>query len=211
LTSMNVLAVCIGHPETLPGKRYNTGINKYPVVGRLTLGVEGLEGDAVCNRRYHGGPDQAVYVEGAVSLARWSQDLRRPIESGEFGENLVIEGLDNEQIAVGDRLLIGDTVLEVTAPRMPCATFAAKMNDPQFVKRYRNAERPGFYCRVVKPGSINVGMSVVLEAYDGDRITVTEIMQAYGKVISGDRLTTYLSAPIHMRLRASLQTGRVKF
>jgi len=208
---MNLRALCIGHPETLPGKRYRTGINKHPVDGSLALGVEGLEGDAVCDRRYHGGVDQAVYVEGALSLAKWSRDLGRPIDAGEFGENLVIEGIDNEQIAVGDRLYIGDIVLEVTAPRMPCATFAAKMNDPQFVKRYRNAERPGFYCRVLEAGSIEAGMRVVLEAYDGHRITMPQMMRAYGKTISGDQLATYLSAPIHHKLRSSLQTGKVKF
>ena len=68
--AMQVLAVCIGHPETLPGKRYKTGINKHPVIGPLPVSDEGMAGDAICDRRYHGGPDQAVYVEGAISLKR---------------------------------------------------------------------------------------------------------------------------------------------
>jgi MOSC domain-containing protein YiiM len=71
LTSMRLRAVCIGDPEILRGKRYKTGINKHPVDRALSLGIEGLEGDSVCDRRYHGGPDQAIYVEGSISLERW--------------------------------------------------------------------------------------------------------------------------------------------
>ncbi|RYE51182.1 MAG: MOSC domain-containing protein [Hyphomicrobiales bacterium] len=208
---MRLLAVCIGHPETLPGKRYKTGINKHPVLENLRLGADGVEGDAVCDRRYHGGIDQAVYVEGSISLRKWSEELGRQIAYGEFGENLVIENLDNDTIAVGDRLMMGDIVLEATAPRMPCATFAAKMSDPQFVKRYRNAQRPGFYCRVVKGGTLSVGTCVGLEAYRGIRITMPQMMRDYGKRVSGDYLAAYLSTPIHHKLRASLVTGKVKF
>lgn len=167
-----MLAVCVGHPETLPGKRHKTGINKHPVGKPLALGFEGLEGDAVCDRRYHGGPDQAVYVEGGISLSRWTEDLGRPIEHGEFGENVIIDKLDNEVVAVGDRLLVGDVILEVTAPRMPCATFAAKMREPQFVNRYRKAQRPGFYCRVIKPGQLQAVMDTEVIVYKGSRITM---------------------------------------
>jgi MOSC domain-containing protein YiiM len=208
---MRLLSVSIGHPETLPGKRYKTGIHKHPVEGPLALGFEGLEGDAICDRRYHGGPDQAIYVEGGISLGRWSEDLDRPIQHGEFGENLVIDQLDNEIVAVGDRLLVSDVILEVTAPRMPCATFAAKMSDPQFVKRYRKAERPGFYCRVIRPGQLQAGMDADLIAYKGSRITMPEMMRNFGKTISGESLAAYLSAPVHHKLRASLATGKIKF
>lgn len=211
MTSRRLLAVCIGHPETLPGKRYRTGINKHPVSGSLMLDAERLEGDAVCDRRYHGGIDQTVYVEGRISLEKWTQELGRPIAFGEFGENLVIEGLDNELIAVGDRLTIGDVVLEATAPRMPCATFAAKMGDPQFVKRYGKAERPGFYCRVITGGKLSAGLDVAFDAFDGIRMTMPQMMRDYGKMVSGHKLTDYLSAPIHHKLRTSLETGKVKF
>jgi MOSC domain-containing protein YiiM len=209
---MRLLAVCIGHPETLPGRRNKTGINKDPIMDRLPVGAEGLLGDAICDKRYHGGPDQAVYVEGGVSLKRWSSDLGRVIEYGTFGENLVIDGLDNEIVAVGDQFVIGDdVVLEATAPRMPCATLAAKMNDPDFVGCYRRAERPGFYCRVIREGHLAAGMIVERRRYKGAHLAMPQIMRDFGKTISGDTLATYLSLPIHLRLRASLETGKVKF
>ena len=48
---------------------------------------------------------------------------------------------------IGDRLHIGEVILEVTAPRIPCDTFATRVGDPTFIERFRKAGRPGFYCR----------------------------------------------------------------
>ena len=109
---MKILAVCSGNAEKLPGKSYKTGINKHPVNGAVLIDAEGVVGDAVCNRKYHGGVDQAVYVEGSVTLDWWSKELGSVVEPGTFGENIVIDGLDNAEVAVGDRFTAGDLVLE---------------------------------------------------------------------------------------------------
>lgn len=66
---LRVLAVCIGRPEGRPGKKAKTGINKNPTSETVLVGKEGLADEAVCNRKYHGGPEQAVYVEGKNILA----------------------------------------------------------------------------------------------------------------------------------------------
>lgn len=147
---MKILALCIGNPERLPGKSYKTGIFKHAVNGAVMIDAEGLVGDAICNRKHHGGVDQAVYIEGSLTLDWWAQELGGPYEAGTFGENMVISDLDNRDVAVGDRFLAGDLILEVTSCRMPCATFAARMADPKFVKRYTAAARPGIYCRVIR-------------------------------------------------------------
>lgn len=208
---MHVLAVCTGKPETLQGKRYKTGINKQPIA-TVNVTLNGVENDAVCDRRYQGGPDQAVYVEGGRSLEQWDEEFGLPVEFGQFGENLVIGRLDNVEVAIGDRLEIGEVVLEVTAPRMPCATFAANMGDPQFVKKYLKAGRPGFYCRVIRPGTLTKAMGAAWLPFAGARILMPQVMRDYGKIISGETLATYLAAPIHTKLRASLShSGKVKF
>ena len=89
---MKILAVCVGHAEKLPGKSYKTGINKHPLAGSVMVDAEGLVGDAICNRKHHGGVDQAVYVEGSLTLDWWSAELARKIAPGAFGENIVIDG-----------------------------------------------------------------------------------------------------------------------
>ncbi|WP_183690482.1 MOSC domain-containing protein [Rhizobium lusitanum] len=206
---MKILAVCIGAAEILPGKKYRTGINKHVVGGAVMIDAEGLIGDAICNRKHHGGCDQAVYVEGSLTLDWWSHELGRRLEPGSFGENIVIEGLDNCDVSVGDRFIAGDLVLEVTSARIPCATFAAKMGDPKFVKRYFQARRPGIYCRVIEVETVAAGAAVTHIPYAGARVTMPEMIATHGQRLSPQDRARYLSAPIHHKLRAMLESEAV--
>lgn len=202
---MKILAVCVGAPETLPGKKTKTGINKHAATGTVMIDAQGLLGDAICNRKHHGGHDQAVYVEGSLTLDWWARELGRPLEPGTFGENLIIEGLDNCDVAVGDRFIADDLVLEVTSARIPCSTFATKMGDPQLVRRYTRAGRPGIYCRVLNAGAVNAGMPVAYMPYAGSRVTMPEMMATFGRRLSPEDRARYLHAPIHHKLRAMIE------
>ena len=204
---MKILAVCIGRPEKLPGKSYKTGIFKTPVRAAMMVDSAGVVGDAICNAKYHGGVDQAVYIEGSLTLDWWANELGRPIEPGTFGENLVIEGLDNRAVSAGDRFQIGEVLLEVTSARIPCATFAARMADPTFVKRYTRAGRPGIYCRVLAGGMVSADEAVAYQPFSGDKVTMPEMMQNFGKRLSDADSTRYLAAPVHFKLRAALING----
>jgi MOSC domain-containing protein YiiM len=205
---MKILALCRGNAERLPGKSYKTGIFKHAVNGAVMIDAEGLVGDAICNRKHHGGVDQAVYIEGSLTLDWWAQQLGRPYGPGTFGENMVISGLDNRDVSVGDRFISGDLVLEVTACRIPCATFAARMADPKFVKRYTDAARPGIYCRVIGGGIAEAGMPVEHQSFAGDKVTMPELMETFGRRLSEADRARYLAAPIHYKLRAMLETQR---
>lgn len=201
---MKILAVCMGSAEILPGKSYKTGIFKMPISGPVQVDAEGLLGDRICNRKHHGGPDQAVYIEGGVTLDWWAEQLGQPLAPGTFGENLVMSDLDNRDVAVGDRFVIGPVVLEATAPRTPCATFASRMNDPMFVKRYTAAGRPGIYCRVLAPGFVEAGQATRHELYAGDRVMIPELMSAYGRRLEKPDIARYLAAPLAIRSRTFL-------
>ncbi|EJB04766.1 hypothetical protein Rleg9DRAFT_3625 [Rhizobium leguminosarum bv. trifolii WSM597] len=203
---MKILALCIGNPERLAGKSYKTGIFKHAVNGAVMIDAEGLVGDAICNRKHHGGVDQAVYVEGSLTLDWWAKELGRPYEPGTFGENMVISDLDNRDVSVGDRFISGDLVLEVSACRIPCATFAARMADPKFVKHYTASARPGIYCRVVGGGVVAAGTSVEHRPFIGEKVTMPELMKTFGRRLSKVDRARYLAAPIHYKLRAMLET-----
>ncbi|MFC5755135.1 MOSC domain-containing protein [Rhizobium sp. GCM10022189] len=202
---MKILAVCRGSAERLPGKSYRTGIFKHAVAGGVMIDAEGLVGNAICNRKHHGGVDQAVYLEGSASLDWWASQFGHPVEPGTFGENLVIEGLDNRDVAVGDRFMTGGVILEATSCRIPCATFAARMNDPKFVKRYTRAARPGIYCRVISNGIVEAGMPVDHRPFSGARVTMPEMMETFGRRLSAADRSRYLAAPIHYKLRDLLE------
>ncbi|MDB5526258.1 MAG: hypothetical protein JWM58_4021 [Rhizobium sp.] len=203
---MKLLAVCIGSARPTPGRvSSKTGIFKLPVDHPVMIGREGLAGDRIVNRKHHGGPDQAVYIEGSIDLDWWTEDLGMPVAPGTFGENLVIEGLDNRQVAVGDRFEIGDILLEITSARIPCSTFALRMDDPKFVKRYTKAGRPGAYARVLREGTLRSGDEVRLLPYAGERVTMPELMRTYGHKLEGEERARYLAAPIHCKLRNFLE------
>ncbi|MBZ7927265.1 MOSC domain-containing protein (plasmid) [Ensifer adhaerens] len=208
---LRVLAVCLGQAETRPGKKTKTGINKHPTNKSVFVGFEGLDGDAVCNRKFHGGPEQAVYIEGDVSRLWWQKTLKIPIDHGQFGENLCIEGLDNQIVTVGDRFTAGDLVMEVTAPRMPCRVLFDKMGDAGFPRLYRNAARPGFYCRIIQPGLITAGTLARYVPYGGERISMPEMMSHHGQRVSPELIARYQRVPVHAKLRASLSKSVIRF
>lgn len=202
---MKLLAVCLGRAQPTPGRKSaRTGIFKQPVDHAVMVGLEGLAGDRIVNRVHHGGPDQAVYIEGAEDLDWWSRELGYPVPPGTFGENLTVEGLENREVAVGDRLEIGDVLLEVTSARIPCATFALRMNDPKFVKRYTAAARPGAYARVLREGVLRAGDLVVHQPFAGERITMPDLLRTYRKPLGDAERARQLATPISERLRRML-------
>lgn len=206
---MKILAVCLGRPEILPGKKYKTGINKLAIQGPVMVDAEGLVGDAILNRKHHGGVDQAVYIEGSIDLNWWQAELGRELPYGTLGENLVIEGLESAMLAAGDRLAIGEVLLEVTSARMPCATFAAKMGDPTIVKRYTRAARPGAYARVLQGGMVEAGQSVEFTPWVGDRVTMREMMATFGRKLSEADRARYLAAPVHYKVHDAIRAGEI--
>jgi MOSC domain-containing protein YiiM len=183
-----------------------TAIDKQPVAGPVAIGVEGLAGDGVGNRRHHGGPDQAVYAYGAADYAWWERALGRPLAPGTFGENLTIEGLESAPLQVGDRLVIGEVVLEVTSPRLPCATLAARMGDDHFIRRFRDARRPGLYLRVLVPGNLAAGDPVSLEHAPAASLPLLELQALhYDRDVTRERIERALNAPIDIRSRRTLE------
>ena len=61
---MQLLSVNLGRAEDVRGakKPYLSGIAKRPTDTTVSITTLGLTGDVVCDDRYHGGEDQAVYL-----------------------------------------------------------------------------------------------------------------------------------------------------
>jgi MOSC domain-containing protein YiiM len=203
---MHLLSVNIGQPLLLPEAKGATGIFKQPTTGPVRLTRLGLAGDAVCDTKNHGGPDQAVYIYGAPDYAWWAAELGRELAPGTFGENLTVADLESAALNIGDRLQVGEALLEVTAPRIPCVTLAARMGDPAFVKRFRAAERPGVYCRVLGEGAVRAGDAVALTPYAGETVSALEMFRDhFASKRSEAALRRYLAAPIDVRSRRDLE------
>ena len=144
----------------------DTAIDKRPVASvqvrdpgpkRGGLG-SGVVGDDVVSRKHHGGSRQAVYAVAREELDWWGASLGRELADGMFGENLTTEGIDVDGAVVGERWQVGSALLEVTGPRIPCATFAAWMAEPGWVRRFTERGRTGAYLAVVEPGVVAAGL-----------------------------------------------------
>ncbi len=199
---MYLLSVNVGKAQPINAKSGMSGIFKQPTTAPVQIGRLGLEGDAIVDTVSHGGVDQAIYVFGAPDYDWWSKQLGHEIAPGTFGDNLTITGLESAKFKIGDRLRVGEALLEVTSARIPCVTLAARMDDPQFVKRFRDAERFGLYCRVIQTGAVQAGDPVSVIPYPGDTISALEMFRLYYEPDYDEALLRRaLAAPLHHTTR----------
>jgi len=200
-----LVAVNTGTLETLiVGSSKRSGIRKHPLGGPVLCDTQGLLGDAIGNRTHHGGPDQAVYLYSAQDYAWWSRQLQRECQPGLFGENLTIDRWWPSP-RVGDRLQCGDVVLELTAPRIPCATLATRMQDPHFVQRFAQARLPGAYARVLRTGALEAGQCASITRGDATWPTVVSLFDLWFTPVRDRRvLLDTLRAPLASRQRDTI-------
>ncbi|GHH73134.1 sulfurase [Kitasatospora indigofera] len=185
---MQLLSVNVGVPMPNPWKGLRaTGIDKRPVAGPVAVaapgpkgtGAVGLAGDRAYDVKHHGGADQAVYAYAREDLDHWEGELGRPLADGLFGENLTTTGLDVNGALIGERWRIGaDVVLEVSCPRIPCATFQGRLERPGWIKEFTRAVRPGAYLRVIEPGEISAGDPVAVVRRPAHGVTVAVAFRA---------------------------------
>jgi MOSC domain-containing protein YiiM len=170
--SGRVDAVCVsGDPRfRLPTRR--SGIDKRPVTGRVAVHPLGLDGDVQVNKKHHGGEGQAVYAYAQEDADWWERELGGDLPAGRFGENLRTTGLDLAHAVLGERWQIGTALFEVTAWRIPCATFERFWEVPQLIKRFTARGATGAYLRVLETGEIGAGDPVEVVHLPDHGITV---------------------------------------
>ncbi|WP_093614074.1 MOSC domain-containing protein [Streptomyces indicus] len=166
---MKLLSLNVGKATPVPFTDHPSGmsgIDKQPVdrpvrvaaPGVKGKGPGGVAGDEVCDQRFHGGDDQAVYAFAREDMDAWEQRLGRSLRNGFFGENLTTSGLDVSGALIGERWRIGsDLLVEVTCGRIPCATFQGQLGEKGWVRRFTQEGAPGAYLRVIEPGEISAG------------------------------------------------------
>lgn len=205
---MKVISVNVGQATAVQvgNKSKVTGIRKHPIPGHVKVTQQGLEGDRILDKKHHGGPDQAVYVYTREDYDAWAELLGHELEPGTFGENLLISGLESDDVRVGDRLKAGDVLLEVSGVRIPCGTLGARMGDAGFVKRFVKMRRPGFYARVIKSGDVERGDSVSYTSATADAPQITEIFDlVYAKNRDKARLKELQKYPLAERLQVNIK------
>lgn len=206
---MKLISINLAKKEKLemPKRTVYTGIYKQPsLFAKVNITKMGVEGDVIADKKVHGGLDQAIYIYGLEDYEWWSKQLNRPLQPGTFGENLTISGFDQHHFAIGDRLIINQTILEISAPRTPCSILAARMGDADFVNKFIAARRPGAYARVITEGEIEVGAEITLIKSERDYPSIDEIfVEWHQKNKSREVLRKALASPLSQYHREKIQ------
>jgi ferredoxin-NADP reductase/MOSC domain-containing protein YiiM len=159
-----LLSVNVGMPRDVSwqGKTVHTGVWKHSVPGPQMVRRLNIDGDGQGDLNGHGGEQRAVLVYQIQSYEHWQQHFGRDDFSyGQFGENLTVDGLPDDEVCVGDRYRIGEAEFEVTQPRVTCYRVALRLGEPDLPALLVSHRRPGFYMRVLREGHIEAGDQII--------------------------------------------------
>lgn len=153
-----VEALFVGQPKVITDAMgtWTSSICRERVEGRAVLSKSGFAGDRV-TQRYHGGPDAAVCVHLADHYRYWNTEYGLNLGAGEVGENVTLDGIAEDQVCAGDIVRLGTALVQVSGPRIPCANLARRIGRPDWVKLTIQANRTGFYSRVLEAGMVEAG------------------------------------------------------
>ena len=179
-----VIALRVGLPQEYVTPRsagaadhvWSSGIRKEPVEGPRWLTSTGFEGDGQGDLVAHGGIEQAVLLIGMGTYRFWDATLGAGVlQPGTFGENLLLDDLDEANACVGDVYAVGDALLEVSNPRKPCWKLARHTSMPQLPRQVTASGRGGWYVRVLQEGNVAAGDELRLEMRPFPQWTIERI------------------------------------
>jgi ferredoxin-NADP reductase/MOSC domain-containing protein YiiM len=172
------MSVNVGLPRDIAwrGKTVYTAIWKDPVQGRRMVRRLNIDGDGQGDLQGHGGEHRAIFVYQIESYRYWQDRLgRSDFTYGQFGENFTVDGLSDDEVCIGDRYRIGETLFEVTQPRVTCYRVGIRMNEAQMAALLTSSGKPGFYFRVLQEGEVEASDEIVKVADGPEHMTVAEI------------------------------------
>jgi MOSC domain-containing protein YiiM len=165
LSARQAIVTAVLRGVVQPLGRTTSAIDKRPVEGPVQVHALGLAGDAQADLRVHGGLDKALHCYAWHHYATWRAELQGGTlwdAPGAFGENLSIDGLDEQSVCIGDRWGIGTAVTVVTQGRQPCFKLNMRFGVADMAARVQQTLRAGWYLRVEQPGEIAAGERLTL-------------------------------------------------
>lgn len=140
------------------------GTTKTPTP-ETTIDHDGLNGDA------HAGIwHRQVSLLSSESIERFSKEHRRAFHYGDFAENLTTSGLDLSEVRLLDRLIVGESEVEVSQIGKACHEGGCAIFN-QIGACVMPKE--GIFCRVRKPGRVRTGDPIIHETHTLSVIAVT--------------------------------------
>jgi MOSC domain-containing protein YiiM len=216
---IELLEVRTGTVKPLGNGEVLSAIDKLPRQGPVWLGPTGFEGDQQADTENHGGPDKAVLHYAAEHYDKWAvefPDLSETLQPGGFGENLVSRGIDETGVCIGDRVRIGDVLVQVSQPRGPCYKLGIRFDEPTMARRAEETGRTGWYYRVLEPGAITAGDLCEIVDRPHPEWPIRRVQHfLYDKPVDPDALATLsnltaLAPSLRATFARRLQVGRAE-
>ena len=157
ITRARLNGIFVGRTAPLGPGKVASAFVKNRIRNPIAVGVTGLAGDEQADPEVHGGPDMALYVYPASHYDLWRGEFPEHDGiwgPGALGENLSVDGWDEDDVCVGDTVRIGNTLLQVTRPRKPCFKLALRFRDLRLPRHLVETGRCGWYYRVLQTGTI---------------------------------------------------------
>lgn len=179
---MKLISINVSLPVEVEynNKTVTTAIFKKPIKGNVLVSHQGLAGDQQVDLKNHGGEHKAVYAFSKNHYDYWRKTLNKPeLCFGQFGENLTISDLDEASLCIGDRLQMGDCILEITQPRVPCFKLGIALDLAEMPKLFVQHGATGIYFRVIKTGRISNNDAVKRIYHHPTQLSVQTLFKAY--------------------------------
>lgn len=174
---MKVISTNIAQPRTVSwrGRQIQTGIYKVPIDQPIFLGNEDVLNDTVIDRKHHGGEHKACYLFGADYYSDWKKKYPQlDWNWGMFGENLTVEGLDENILQIGATYRLGDALVQISEPRQPCYKLGIRFGTQKVILEFLEYGHPGTYLRILKEGSVSKGDRLQLEKAAPNTLTLAQ-------------------------------------
>lgn len=165
MVSFSIVELRAGRIRPLGDNGHVSGIDKQPTHGVVLVGPDGVEGDEQADRRHHGGRDKALHAYPLRHYPIWAAELPQQADRfvpGGFGENLVVDGVTERDLCLGDRFQIGRVLVELSQSRQPCWKLNLRFDRSDMARRVQSTGRTGWYFRVLRAGGVEAGCTAEL-------------------------------------------------
>ena len=174
---IRIESIFVGRPQSFPSegesKPWTSAIVKRRVDGPIHVRAANIDGDQQADLVHHGGPDKAICAYASPNYAFWIRELPDiDWQSGYFGENLTLSGIEEADVCIGDSFEVGSCVLQISQPRQPCWKLSRRWIFPKLAVRVQQTGRTGWYFRVLNEGLFESGQAMKLIERSNPRWTI---------------------------------------
>lgn len=179
---MKILSVQIGKTQTYNYKNevIKTAFCKQPTQQKIKVHFLGLDGDEQTNKKYHGGITKAIYAYDQSNYNHWKKVMPNyNFEAGNFGENLLTQGLKDEEAFIGNIYKMGTALIQVIEPRFPCSRLNFRFNNSKMVKLFTAQAFFGIYFKVIEEGFIQANDEIILYEQSKSKVSIKDIANQF--------------------------------